>query len=85
MFLVGVLPALLVVAIFRKMKEPEKWQKARAAVLRGETKAMGSVKDLWTDPRWRRNTIIGLDSGDFRRGGFMGNRLLDAGTDSRSA
>jgi hypothetical protein len=60
MFLVGVLPALLVVAIFRKMKEPEKWQQARAAVLRGETKAMGSMKDLWTDPRWRRNTIIGL-------------------------
>ena len=60
MFLVGVLPALLVVAVFRKMKEPEKWQQARAAVLRGETKAMGSMKELWTDPRWRKNTIIGL-------------------------
>lgn len=60
MFLVGVLPALLVVAVFRKMKEPEKWQQARASVLRGETKAMGSMKELWTDPRWRRNTIIGL-------------------------
>jgi MFS family permease len=60
MFLVGVLPSLLVVAVFRKMKEPEKWLKARAAVARGDHKQMGSMKDLWTHPRWRRNTIIGL-------------------------
>lgn len=59
MFLVGVLPALLVVAVFKKMKEPDAWIKARAAADRGEQK-MGSMSDLFTDHRWRRNTIIGL-------------------------
>src|SRR5258708_2762919 len=60
MFLVGVLPALLVVAVFRKMEEQEKGRIARAAVERGDSRQMGSMRDLWTDPRWRRNTIIGL-------------------------
>ncbi len=55
MFVIGVLPALLVVAVFKKMKEPEAWQRARA-----ERKKLGSVTDLFTDSRWRRNTIIGL-------------------------
>ncbi len=60
MFLVGILPALLVAAVFKRLKEPEAWQKARAAVLAGEQKQMGSTGDLFRDPRWRRNTIIGL-------------------------
>jgi MFS family permease len=59
MFLVGVAPALLVVAVFRKMKEPEAWQKARDLAQAGEQK-MGSVGDLFREPRWRKNTIIGL-------------------------
>jgi MFS family permease len=59
MFLVGVLPALLVVAVFRKMKEPEAWLQARAAADRGERK-MGAMGDLFRDHRWRKNTIIGL-------------------------
>jgi MFS family permease len=60
MFLVGVLPSLLVVAVFKKMKEPEVWVKARAAADAGDTKQLGSMADLFRDPRWRRNTIIGL-------------------------
>jgi len=61
MFLVGILPALLVAAVFRKLKEPDVWQRARAAaVATGDQKSMGSMGDLFRDPRWRRNTIIGL-------------------------
>jgi MFS family permease len=59
MFVVGVLPALLVAAVFRKMKEPEAWVQARAAADRGERK-MGAVSDLFRHPRWRKNTIVGL-------------------------
>lgn len=57
MFLVGVLPALLVVAVFKKMKEPEAWQRARAT---GGVQKLGAVGDLFSNPRWRRHTIIGL-------------------------
>jgi len=61
MFLVGVLPALPVILIFGKVKEPEGWQKIHDSVAAGgDRKQLGSIKDLWTNPRWRRNTIIGL-------------------------
>lgn len=61
MFLVGVLPALPVILVFGKVREPEQWQKVRDSVTRGgDKKQLGSIKDLWTHPRWRRNTIIGL-------------------------
>ncbi|HVP46722.1 MAG TPA: MFS transporter [Bryobacteraceae bacterium] len=61
MFTVGILPALLVVGVFRKMKEPEAWQKVRDSVARGgDKKQLGSMADLWSHPRWRRNTIVGL-------------------------
>ena len=35
MFTVGILPSLLVVAVFKKMKEPEAWQKVRDSVTAG--------------------------------------------------
>jgi MFS family permease len=54
-FLVGALPAPLALVIFKKLKEPEKWLRARA-----ENKRLGSFADLFSDPRWRRNSICGL-------------------------
>jgi MFS family permease len=61
MFTVGIIPALLVVGVFRRMKEPEAWQKVRDSVTRGgDKKQLGSMADLWGNTRWRRNTIIGL-------------------------
>ena len=61
MFTVGVVPALLVVLVFRKMKEPEAWQRIKDSVTAGgDKKQLGSLKDLWSHPRWCKNTIIGL-------------------------
>ena len=37
------------------MKEPEQWLKARA-----EKSRLGSYRELLSDPRWSRNSIIGL-------------------------
>jgi len=54
-FLAGALPAPLAFLVFKKLKEPEQWLKARA-----EKKRMGSFADLLSDPRWRRNSIVGL-------------------------
>src|SRR2546426_5549026 len=61
MFTVGVIPALLVVLVFRKMKEPEAWQRIKDSVTAGgDKKQLGSIADLWSHARWRKNTIIGL-------------------------
>ncbi len=58
LFIVGTLPALMAVVVFRYLKEPERW-KAAAAATAGHLR-LGSYAELFGDPRWRRNAIIGL-------------------------
>ncbi len=61
MFLVGMIPALLVIPIFLKLKEPERWKAAVKETADGETKPkLGSLAELFGDPRWRRNVIVGM-------------------------
>ncbi|MCX5683129.1 MAG: MFS transporter [Planctomycetota bacterium] len=63
LFLVGALPAVLVIFVMRRLKEPEAWVKAKEAERRGELKKgqkLGSMKELFGDPRWRRNVIVGF-------------------------
>lgn len=54
-FLAGAAPAPLALLVFKKLKEPEAWLKNRA-----EKKRMGSFADLFADPLWRRNSIVGM-------------------------
>jgi MFS family permease len=56
MFYIGVLPALLAVVVMSRLKEPERWVRLSA----GERKKLGSYAELFGDPRWRRNAIVGL-------------------------
>ncbi|MGH9630464.1 MAG: MFS transporter, partial [Bryobacteraceae bacterium] len=56
MFVVGALPAFLCIPIFRRLKEPEAWQAAK----RKGGAHLGSITDLFTDLRWRRNAIVGM-------------------------
>ena len=62
MFIIGTLPALLAILIRSRLKEPEKWK----AVARAEEmapapeKKLGSVSELFGNPRWRRNAIVGM-------------------------
>jgi len=56
MFLIGTGPALLALLIRRRLKEPEKWQEA----VRAKKERMGSYAELFGDPRWRRNALVGL-------------------------
>jgi MFS family permease len=61
LFFVGIVPALLVVPIVFVLKEPESWLKAKADAAAGiGHKNVGSPVELFRDPRWRRNTIVGL-------------------------
>ena len=73
MFVIGALPALLAVVIRARLKEPERWQKT-AGVTPGSDEAtahpsagappkvqkLGSFSELFGDPRWRKNVIIGM-------------------------
>ena len=54
-FLAGAIPAPLALLVFKKLKEPDQWLKARAQKVR-----MGSFSELLSDPRWRRNAFVGL-------------------------
>jgi MFS family permease len=58
MFIVGTLPALLCILIRRRLKEPEQWQ--AVAVEGVAQKKLGSFAELFGDPRWRKNTLVGL-------------------------
>jgi MFS family permease len=62
MFLIGLAPAVLAIPIFLRLKEPERWKAvARDEEIGGAGKTkLGSLKELFGDPRWRRNTIVGM-------------------------
>jgi MFS family permease len=60
-FFIGALPALLVVWIRRTVREPERWQQARAAAASdGARRELGNIAELWHDPVLRRNTVAGV-------------------------
>jgi MFS family permease len=62
MFLVGLAPAVLAIPIFLRLKEPERWKAvARDEEIAGSRKyKLGSLAELFGDPRWRKNTIVGM-------------------------
>lgn len=59
MFLIGALPAFLCVFLQMRLKEPEKWVKAREAGRVAGLK-FGSYSSLFGDVRWRRPAIFGM-------------------------
>jgi len=59
MFLIGAIPAFLCVFIQIQLKEPEKWVEAKkASKITGDK--FGSYLELFGDPRWRKNAILGM-------------------------
>jgi MFS family permease len=58
----GMLPALLVIAVRRRLEEPESWKqaKARAKADGPGGEEMGSLSELFGDPRWRKNVFLGV-------------------------
>ncbi len=57
MFVIGAVPALLAILIRRRLKEPEQWQAASDEQLK---KQLGSYRELFANPRWRKNALVGL-------------------------
>jgi MFS family permease len=54
LFLIGAVPAPLVLLILKKMKEPAHWLQARSNAAK-----MGSLSEMFQNPIWRRNAIVG--------------------------
>ena len=60
LFMLGMLPALLTLWIRRSVHEPEAWQRAQdEAKESGQTRDIGSISALFSDPLLRRNTFAG--------------------------
>ncbi len=59
-FLIGVLPALLVVWVLSSIKESEKWQAAAAKSPEESKQKAGSLSELFGTPQWRNRALIGL-------------------------
>ena len=60
LFMLGVLPAILVVFIMRSIKEPDAWQEARKTASENMDRELGDLKSLFGTPRWRRNMLVGV-------------------------
>ncbi len=54
-YLIGIVPALLVLWVRVGVKEPEKWRQAKKT----HAAELGSFRELLTDPRWRSRAIFG--------------------------
>ncbi|MGD9857186.1 MAG: MFS transporter [Planctomycetaceae bacterium] len=58
MFVIGAVPALLVVLIRWRLKEPERWQQVSHE---GDiARKLGSYRELFGHPLWRRHALLGL-------------------------
>lgn len=55
-YLIGVLPALLIVWVRITVKEPEKWQQAKVE----PTKTRGSLKELFTSSPWAKHAVLAM-------------------------
>ena len=71
-FLLGVLPALLVLWVRAKVKEPDAWVEARRRADEGGEKQLGSFRDLLANPAWSRRAWLGLLLAAIGLGTFWG-------------
>ncbi len=60
LFLIGIAPAVLVVVIQRKLKEPESWRAAKAAADAGTGKKLGSYGELFSGGWVTRHAVLGM-------------------------
>ena len=94
-YLLGVLPALLILWVRASVKEPETWQEAKKKAATGAGAQLGSFRDLLLNPRWASRAILGMLLAAVGLGTFWGvvvagqdlarEMLLRGGTDPAAA
>lgn len=73
-YVIGVIPALLVLWVRTSVREPERWQRTGV-----EHRPRGSFRELFGTPRWRNSAILGLLLAAVGLGTFWG--VIVAGQD----
>lgn len=73
-YVIGVIPALLVLWVRASVREPERWQRTGV-----EQRPRGSFRELFGTPRWRNSAILGLLLAAVGLGTFWG--VIVAGQD----
>jgi MFS family permease len=71
-FLLGVVPALLVVWVRRRIEEPEAWLEARERARAEGGQQLGSFRDLLTSSEWAKRAWLGLLLATIGLGTFWG-------------
>jgi MFS family permease len=72
-FLIGLLPALLIVWIRTSLQESEKWQATQTATPNSDTATTsGSLAELLTTPEFRKRAFIGLSLASIGLGTYWG-------------
>ena len=72
-YVLGVLPALLVLWVRAGVSEPERWRRAEAgAGADSSPRRLGSFRELFGDPRWSRPALLGLALAAVGMGTFWG-------------
>jgi MFS family permease len=71
-YLLGVLPALLVLWIRASVEEPAAWIEAHSEANRSGRLQPGSFRELLFDPRWRLRAILGMCLAAVGLGSFWG-------------
>jgi MFS family permease len=73
-FLVGALPAVLAIPIALILREPEPWKEAkrRSKESKNPLHQVGSIFDLFRQPSWRKNTLVGITLGLAGMAGLWG-------------
>ncbi|HZQ45765.1 MAG TPA: MFS transporter, partial [Verrucomicrobiae bacterium] len=71
-YLVGIVPALLVVWVQYSVEEPESWKEAGAKAATREGPKMGSFADLLFNPPWSRRALLGMGLAAVGLGSFWG-------------
>ena len=71
-YLLGVLPALLILWVRASVKEPESWIAAKAKAATGEGARLGSFRDLLFHPVWGKRAILGMLLAAVGLGSFWG-------------
>ena len=59
-YLASILPALLVLAVWARVKEPQTWLDARDKAASGQGGKLGSFRELFLHPLWGPRAILGM-------------------------
>lgn len=71
-YLVGVLPAILILWVRASVKEPDSWKQAGQKAAAGTGGQMGSFRDLLFNPKWAGRAILGMLLAAVGLGSFWG-------------